>query len=147
MVQDTLKGLELGAVETLVVWENLDVDRITLVHNATGRQKILHLSKAQQGPTGQLSQSYLKVDGELYEETERVSLVLSSVSSNKAHSAQVEWFANNYRSFGTTLEFITNRSQEGSQFCRGFGGIGGILRWRVDFMEMMADDDDDETVM
>lgn len=28
------------------------------------------------------------------------------------------------------------RSQEGSQFCKGFGGIGGILRWRVDFAEM-----------
>ena len=29
-----------------------------------------------------------------------------------------------------------DRSQEGSQFCKGFGGIGGILRWRVDFAEM-----------
>ena len=48
----------------------------------------------------------------------------------------VEFLANNYKSFGTTLEFVTNRSQEGSQFCRGFGGIGGILRWRVDFLEM-----------
>ncbi len=34
--------------------------------------------------------------------------------------------------FGCTLEFITNKSQEGSQFCRGFGGIGGILRYSVD---------------
>jgi peptide chain release factor subunit 1 len=37
----------------------------------------------------------------------------------------VEWFANNYKRFGANLEFVTNRSQEGSQFCRGFGGIGG----------------------
>ncbi len=34
--------------------------------------------------------------------------------------------------FGCTLEFVTNKSQEGSQFCRGFGGIGGILRYSVD---------------
>ncbi len=26
---------------------------------------------------------------------------------------------------------MTNKSQEGSQFCRGFGGIGGILRYQV----------------
>lgn len=26
---------------------------------------------------------------------------------------------------GTTLEIVTDRSQEGSQFCKGFGGIGG----------------------
>jgi len=46
-----------------------------------------------------------------------------------------------YKSFGAQLEFITDRSQEGSQFCKGFGGIGGILRWKVDFqeMEMLAD--------
>jgi peptide chain release factor subunit 1 len=34
--------------------------------------------------------------------------------------------------FGCQLEFMTNKSQEGSQFCRGFGGIGGILRYSVD---------------
>ena len=48
----------------------------------------------------------------------------------------LEWLANNYRSFGTTLEFVTDRSQEGSQFCKGFGGIGGVLRWAVDFVAL-----------
>ena len=33
--------------------------------------------------------------------------------------------------FGTTLEIITDRSQEGSQFCRGFGGMGGISQPHV----------------
>ncbi len=42
--------------------------------------------------------------------------------------ALLEWLANNYKSFGATLEIITDRSQEGSQFVRGFGGIGGMLR-------------------
>mmetsp|Transcript_8597 Transcript_8597/g.28302 ORF Transcript_8597/g.28302 Transcript_8597/m.28302 type:complete len:439 (+) Transcript_8597:77-1393(+) len=132
MIGDTLKGLELGAVETLVVWENLDVDRITLKNAATNETSIIHLSKAQQGP----DESYLHgKDGVEYEEVEKISFV--------------EWLANNYRSFGTILEFVTNRSQEGSQFCRGFGGIGGILRWKVDFIEM-ADaeaEDVDEQLM
>ena len=44
----------------------------------------------------------------------------------------LEWFAEEYKKFGCTLEFVTNRSQEGSQFCRGFGGIGGTLRYQVD---------------
>jgi hypothetical protein len=26
---------------------------------------------------------------------------------------------------------LPRRSQEGSQFCRGFGGVGGILRYQV----------------
>jgi peptide chain release factor subunit 1 len=37
----------------------------------------------------------------------------------------LEWLANNYKRFGARLEFVTNKSQEGSQFCKGFGGIGG----------------------
>ncbi|KAJ4889841.1 Eukaryotic peptide chain release factor subunit 1-2 [Raphanus sativus] len=44
----------------------------------------------------------------------------------------LEWFANEYEHFGCTLEFVTNKSQEGSQFCRGFGGIGGMLRYQLD---------------
>jgi hypothetical protein len=36
----------------------------------------------------------------------------------------------------------SHRSQEGSQFCKGFGGIGGILRYKVDFAQI-ADAIDD----
>lgn len=43
----------------------------------------------------------------------------------------LEWLANSYKKFGCQLEFVTNKSQEGSQFCRGFGGVGGILRYQV----------------
>lgn len=32
MVDDTLKGLDLGAVETLIVWDNLDINRYTTCH-------------------------------------------------------------------------------------------------------------------
>jgi len=45
----------------------------------------------------------------------------------------LEWIANHYKDFGAVLEIVTDRSQEGSQFCKGFGGIGGMLRYRVDF--------------
>ena len=56
----------------------------------------------------------------------------------------LEWMANNYKNFGTTLEIITDRSQEGSQFVRGFGGVGGMLRYKVDFQSMQLDDPDAE---
>ena len=35
--------------------------------------------------------------------------------------------APHYKQFGTTLEIITDRSQEGAQFVKGFGGIGGKI--------------------
>ncbi len=40
-----------------------------------------------------------------------------------------QWLVDNYKNFGATLEFVTNKSQEGAQFLRGFGGIGGLQRW------------------
>ena len=48
MVVDTLRALELGAVETLIVWENLDIDRIKLRNHAASEDRVLHLSKEQQ---------------------------------------------------------------------------------------------------
>jgi len=57
----------------------------------------------------------------------------------------LEWFAEKYKEFGATLEFVTNKSQEGSQFVKGFGGIGGILRYKVAFEDLGdLDDGDDE---
>lgn len=34
--------------------------------------------------------------------------------------------------FGCSLEFVTNKSHGGSQFCRGLDRIGGILRYQLD---------------
>lgn len=51
----------------------------------------------------------------------------------------MDWFAQNWKKFGTKLEFVTDCSPEGSQFCRGFGGIGGLLRYKVDFQELDPD--------
>jgi len=35
-------------------------------------------------------------------------------------------------------------AQEGCQFVKGFGGIGGILRYKVDFQELEYDSDEDD---
>ncbi|GKE84819.1 eukaryotic peptide chain release factor subunit 1-3, partial [Tanacetum coccineum] len=43
----------------------------------------------------------------------------------------LDWVVN--EKFGCTLEFVTYKSELGSQFCRGIGGIDGILRYQVDF--------------
>ena len=36
-IADTLKALELGAAETLIVWENLDITRLVLRNAAGGK--------------------------------------------------------------------------------------------------------------
>jgi peptide chain release factor subunit 1 len=36
-VDDTLKALEMGAVETLVVWKNLDINKYILKNSSNGK--------------------------------------------------------------------------------------------------------------
>jgi len=58
-----------------------------------------------------------------------------------------EWISENYTNFGTTLFLITNKSPEGYQFVKGFGGIGGLLRYKLDLeaqaQEYFDDAEDD----
>jgi len=123
-VEDTFKALELGACQHLIIWENLDIERIVLRNASTSEETVIHLTKEQQANENHFNDPETGVELEV---TEKESLV--------------EWFANNYKQFGCNLEFVTDRSGEGTQFVKGFGGIGGILRWKVDFVEMSAYDE------
>ena len=43
-VKDTVSGLEMGAIETLIIWENLDVIRYVLKHPSTGTTDTIYKS-------------------------------------------------------------------------------------------------------
>ena len=116
-VDDTLQALEMGAVDTLIVFENLDMLRYVLKNSQTQEEVILHLNSEQENDTN----NFLTEEGIELEFVEKSELV--------------EWFAEKYKQFGAILEFITDKSQEGTQFVKGFGGLGGILRYSVDFTE------------
>lgn len=136
-VEDTLTCMEMGAVETLIVFENLDIYRYTLQNTATGETVTKHLTETQ-----------AKDDKHFHDEETGVEL------ETKQKELLVEWIANEYKKFGCVLEFVTDKSQEGSQFCRGFGGIGGLLRYAIDLTEFETqdnfedfyDDDDDDWI-
>ena len=119
MVDDTLKALELGAAEDLIVWENLEVTRFVLRNSSTSEETILHLTKEQEANENFFRDKETGVELEVVEK-----------------ESFVEWMAENYKQYGCNLEFVTDRSSEGTQFVKGFGGIGAILRWKVDFVEL-----------
>uniref|UniRef100_A0A804PCH8 Guanylyl cyclase 1 n=1 Tax=Zea mays TaxID=4577 RepID=A0A804PCH8_MAIZE len=114
-IQDTITTLEMGAVEILIVWENLDVRRYELKNSVTGETVVKYLNPAQEVDQSNFTDEATFGDLEVIDNTQLL-----------------EWFVENYHQFDCTLEFVTNKSQEGSQFCRGFGGIGGILRYPAD---------------
>lgn len=95
------------------------MERYVLRNNSTGEEKVVHLNEEEaKNP----EHFHDKETGAELQITDSMSLV--------------EWLATNYKELGTTLEFVTDRSQEGAQFVKGFGGIGGLLRWRIDFVQL-----------
>jgi peptide chain release factor subunit 1 len=117
-IKDTMSCLEMGAVETLIVWENLETLRYVFNNPSTSSEEIKYLNKEQETDGAHFKDKATGADLEVVDK-----------------SPVLEWLASNYKKFGCNLEFVTDRSQEGSQFCRGFGGIGGVLRYSVDTAE------------
>lgn len=133
-VTDTLRAAEMGAAETLLVWEDLPIWRYEVKNPLTGEKRVVLKEKidenAQNTFRDPVTQAELQVVG---------SMTL------------VEWLAQEYQNFGAALEFVTSRvkilsillfnmqSEEGSQFVRGFGGIGALLRYPVDFQAFEED--------
>ena len=125
-VEDTLKALELGAAETLIVYENLDITRWFL-KSSDGSEVVLHTSKSQE------SNREMFMDKDTGQEMEVID-----------QGAFLEWLAEKYKDFGAALEFVSDRSSEGNQFVKGFGGIGAMLRYKVNFEQLADFEDEDE---
>ncbi|KAH7649458.1 eukaryotic peptide chain release factor [Cryptosporidium bovis] len=124
-INETLHALEMGAIELLIVWENLETKRIVVKNPSTGEEKVL-------------------IDVNLDQQNE--ATFKDPESGCELDVIEVlpltEWLVNTYQNFGAQLEFVTNKSQEGNQFQKGFGGFGGILRYKVDFQDYAVVEDD-----
>ena len=130
-IRDSIRAMEMGAVKTLIVWEELNLTRVTVQNPSNKEQEVLHLNK-QEFESG----DFLK--------DEKSGVTLDVIDQTDF----LEWLADNYKNYGAQMEFVTDRSQEGAQFVKGFGGIGGLLRWQVNWAEMDdylgIDEDDDD---
>lgn len=120
-IDDTMRALEMGAVETTIVWENYEKQRYVL-KKSNQERFVLHLTE----------QEWSK---------KRADYENNSEAELEETKSFLEWLADNYKNFGTTLEIVTNRSQEGNMFVEGFDGIGGLLRYRVELDSMNLADE------
>lgn len=116
----------MGAAETLIVYENLDINRWVLKSSA-GSDVIFHTTKMQE------ADREMFMDKETGQEMEVVD-----------QGSFLEWLAEKYKDFGASLEFVSDRSSEGNQFVKGFGGIGAMLRYKVNFEQLADFEDEDE---
>jgi len=116
MLTDTMKALEMGAVETLIVWEQFP-EECKIIKNRETKEESMLLPKEE-------------IDESKFDLIEQMPFI--------------DWIANNYTKFGTKLEFVTDGSHEGAQFVKGFSGVGGLLRWKIDLEEYQPENNDDE---
>lgn len=126
--KETVDALENGTVETLIVFESLEVMRIVLKHPHTGEETVHFLKNEDEHRNDIFKDTKNNVDLETVE-----------------NKPLTEWIVNNYSNYGASLQFVSNKSQEGAQFHMGFGGIGGFLRYKLDMAEYddEAYEDDD----
>lgn len=124
-VEDTLRSLEIGAVDLVMCWENLEINRYEVRNPKTDEIIIYNLNKDQEKDPKYFKDEASGMDYDILK-----TIPLS------------EWLCENYQNFGSRLEFISDKSPEGYQFVNGFGGIGGFLRFKIEMDEEKYEHDD-----
>ena len=124
-VADTMKALDLGALETVLLYEAIEVMRYEIKNPVTQEQKVHYLTDAQaQDP------KYFR------DKDTGVELEVTAVEQLG------DWLVMNYKKFGVQIDFITDKSSDGFQFCKGFGGIGGFLRYKMELDDLIGANDE-----
>jgi peptide chain release factor subunit 1 len=113
-IQDTMKCMEMGAVQTIILYEDLNMSRFEVYNDPELPPNIYYMThdESLQAPF-----------------RNEKSIVIKEFNF-------VEWITENYNKLGCSVELVSDKSQEGTQFTKGFGGVGGLLRYRVDLVEM-----------
>lgn len=64
-----------------------------------------------------------------------ILIVYENLETKHNDGLFIDWIAENYQDYGCRLILVSDKSGEGTQFVEGFGGIGGILRYKVNIEE------------
>ena len=118
-INDTVYSLESGAIDKLLCYQDLEIYRVKVKNNVNEEET-----------------KFLSID-------DRNNLNLNEFEILE-EELFVDWISQNYNNFGCELYYISNYTTEGSQFCRGFGGIGAILRYPIEFNDYNLEDDLEE---
>jgi len=125
-----------------VCWEQLPVLRYSVQHATTGQKEVIHYTPKGRGGLPASAEPTVR---EVLE-SHRTTRVDPQHWSITRQELLVDWLAENYREFGARLSFVSGNSELGNQFVQSFGGLGAVLRYRVDFeaLGVGVDQDDDE---
>lgn len=131
---ETMRCLKEGAIETLIVWDNLELQYTELKPKkpSDGTDVVVKYIKL-----GEIEYQSTWTD----KQTGIEYVILD-------YDPLIDWLSDNYKEFKAELYFVTDKSPEGSQFAKGFSGIGGLLKYKMDmyehnYSEVLEDEDND----
>jgi peptide chain release factor subunit 1 len=157
--QDVFYALEAGAVETLILYQDLPLRRFTLQpiggagevvatsRNPSAADKkplIVFADSAAKIP--QLAAAYRSSSASRSGSSSSTSSSMPTVAYEVVEEVPVlDWLVENaIKLFGVgSIKLVSDSSAEGHQFAQGFGGLCAMMRYRLEQLPSMADDDDD----
>lgn len=119
-VADTMKALEMSAVEKVLLFDEIEITRYEVTNSATGQTRTWYLTPSQSEDPKYFKDPQTGVDLDV-----------------TASEPLGDWLLVNYQHFGAKVELISDKTQEGFQFVKGFGGIGGFLRYKIDLDDIV----------
>ena len=123
-VNDTMKALEMSALDKILLYEDIDIIRYVVKNPVKGDTKTWYLNPVQEKDPKYWTDQESGIDLEIVES-----------------DSLGDWLCVNYQHFGCKIELMSDKTQEGFQFVKGFGGIGGCLRYKINLDEIMDNND------
>jgi len=123
-VDDTMYALTSGLLDTLLIWNDLRYMRWELVKSGGSATKVL----------------YLQEDKEPLEDISDWTV--------KSKMAVLDWVLEYYSDFGAQIELVSDQTDVGAQFVKGFGGLAGLLRYQTELPsindQLITDEEDEQ---
>jgi len=114
-IEDTLYALTAGLLDTLIIWNDLSTVRWELSKNNDPNQtKVIYLA-----------------EGKNLEENQDWTII--------SQIPLLDWVLEHYAEFGSNIELISDQTDVGAQFVKGFGGLGGLLRYQTELPSTSPD--------
>ena len=95
-VEDTMKAMEVGALECMLLYENIEINRYEIKNPVTGVTNVYLLNSKQEEDPKYFKDKDTGVD-------------LETVSCEQL----ADWLCLHYKAYGVQIEFITDKSPDG----------------------------------
>jgi peptide chain release factor subunit 1 len=117
-LEETMTCLEAGAVHTLLVWEGLTSECLVSKND-------------EDDDSAEAPLNIVEWDTKIMSNTSQCQTSDGGMTTGVRRASLLEWLIDHGRArSGCILELVTDATQEGTQFCKGFGGIGALLRYQ-----------------